>query len=133
MARECQCDPDVWGPDGLEAGNGHNPMCENFVSRDAAKAAPTPVVPTTPDPFDLVLLEAAHYDLFQGKVAHANLRMIVNAARDSAARSTPAETLDVPTFLRSLANERGFIKMPLDHALAEYARLSPHNREADHE
>ena len=35
---------------------------------------------------ELVLLEAAHYNVFQGKVAHANLRMIVDAARDSATR-----------------------------------------------
>ena len=34
----------------------------------------------------LVLLEAAHYNVFQGKVAHTNLRMIVDAARDSATR-----------------------------------------------
>ena len=26
---DCFCDPDVWGPDGLECGNGHNPVCPN--------------------------------------------------------------------------------------------------------
>ena len=25
----CMCDPDVWGPDGMERGDGHNPVCVN--------------------------------------------------------------------------------------------------------
>lgn len=44
-----------------------------------------------PDVLDLVLLEAAHYNVFQGKLAHANLRMVVDAARNSAARLAEQE------------------------------------------
>lgn len=32
-AADCPCDPDVWGPDGLERGDGHNPASKHHGGR----------------------------------------------------------------------------------------------------
>jgi hypothetical protein len=51
------------------------------------------------------------------------------------ARSTPAEALDVPRLrdaLRRVYKSR-YHERFAEPLAAEYARLSPHNREADHE
>lgn len=53
----------------------------------APRLAATPAAPPLDVErlLDRVLLEAAHYNIFQGKVAHANLRMILDAVRNGLA------------------------------------------------
>lgn len=52
------------------------------------------------DALDQVLLEAAHYDVLQGPKTHANLRMVVDAARDAYARRHAARAAGIDAALR---------------------------------
>lgn len=54
---DCLCDPEVWGPEGLERGNGHNPACRNAGAAGAARSQRTS--------FDLYEAEPIGYGLGQ--------------------------------------------------------------------